>query len=371
MSEIELIAFQEWLTTVAWHVHDLVRRPAGLERFQKNIWRWYLHVKIRNSEIKGWEIRRDEHIDTVLASPRLRDKAAGPPRYLGVKFLASQPEWEWWETTRPIHHLWRIMGVAGWAPPDLNYNDEPKRYWPVPLTRRALRTEEKYTLLAAIHDHFCKGVKRIGPWPVLYADAESRRDVDEGLLYLVLYHRDVTTDLKAEDRPAIEAFLKDVDEDLRTAGEEDEEVGVPRPAGSLAKDMEKAGSEGDGRNGGKTAAEQGTPHQTEGGSRLASVLDKAGADKAADVMSPAINAREAIRRLGVNFATVLQLASVTGRTAEAIRSRIYRAINKDPKLPVFHVQEIPDPGPRTAKKRYNIETFWEHVQPGSERSQEK
>ncbi|MCH8966593.1 MAG: hypothetical protein IID43_02860 [Planctomycetes bacterium] len=123
MSETELIAFHEWLTTVAWHVHDLVRLPAGLERFQENIWRWYLHVKIRNSEMKGWEIRRDEHIDTVLASPRLRDKAAGPPRYLGVKFLASQPEWEWWETTRPIHVEWRIMGVAGWAPPDLNYNE--------------------------------------------------------------------------------------------------------------------------------------------------------------------------------------------------------------------------------------------------------
>lgn len=371
MSEKELIAFHEWLNTVAWHVHDLVRRPAGLERFQENIWRWYLHVKIRNSEIKGWEIRRDEHIDTVLASPRLRDKAAGPPRYLGMTFLASQPEWEWWETIRPIHHLWRIMGVSGWAPSDLNYSDEPKRYWPLPLTRRALRTEEKYTLLAAIHDHFCNGVKRIGPWPELYADAESRRDVDEGISYVVLHHRDVPTDLKAKDRPAIEAFLKDVDEDLRTAGEEDEEVGVPKPADGLAEGMEKAGSEGDGRNGGKTAAEQDTPPQIEGGSQLASVPDKAGAVTTADVMPAAKDAKEAVRRLGVKFATVRQLAEVTGLTPAAIRSRINRAIRKNPNLGKFHVDNLPAPGPWTAKKAYNVESFWKHIQPDSERSQEK
>lgn len=128
------------------------------------------------------------------------------------------------------------------------------------------------------------------------------------------------------------------------------------PAGGLVESTEKTGSEGDGRNGDKTAAEQDTPPQIEGGSR--------------DAMPAARDAKEAIRRLGVKCATVRQLAEVVSLTQGAIRSRIKRAIKKDRNLALFHVKILPEPGPWTAKKTYGIEPFWKHIQPDSERSQE-
>lgn len=110
----------------------------------------------------------------------------------------------------------QIVYIEGWAPPELIHN-EPEQFWPLPLSKRPLRIEEKYTLLAAVHDHFCKGVDRISPWPERDSDAESVRDVTEGITYLVLYNHHVPELHKSEDRPAIEAFLADVEADLRTA----------------------------------------------------------------------------------------------------------------------------------------------------------
>lgn len=84
------------------------------------------------------------------------------------------------------------------------------------------------------------------------------------------------------------------------------------------------------------------------------------------------DAEEAIRRLGgVEYATVRQLAWVTGRTSEAVRSRIFRAIKKDGTLKLYHVQKLPGRKPNMAKQSFRIKPFWEHLQPDSERSQEK
>lgn len=213
MPEDTLSDFHKWLAKIAWCVNALVRNPAVMECFHEKIWRWYLDVKLRDTAHDVWTRRREEHIDAILATPQLGDKSAGPPL----------PEWEWWQTARPIHahddagRHDQVVYVAGWTPPELIHN-EPKKYWPLPLSKRPLRIEEKYTLLAAIHDKFCHGVEQIRPWPhVLPCDSESARAIADGMTYVVLYHQHVPELLKSEDRHAIEAFLADVEADLRTA----------------------------------------------------------------------------------------------------------------------------------------------------------
>ena len=137
MYEDALSEFHRWLTDIAWRVNALVRGPSVLERFHEKIWRWYLDVKILDSENNALERRRDEHIDAILATPRLRDESAGEPR----------PEWEWWETSRLIRVRDDVgsqdqrVDIEGWAPPDLIHN-EPKKYWPLPLSKRGLGIEE-------------------------------------------------------------------------------------------------------------------------------------------------------------------------------------------------------------------------------------
>lgn len=200
MPENTFPAFHE----VAWSVHKLVvRNPAVIDHFHEKIQRWYLDVKLRDIERDALMQQREKHIDTILANPRFRDKSADPPR----------PGWEWWQINRHIDvqgaagRQNRCVSIEGWAPREL-VQDEPELYWPLPLSKRPLRIEEKYTLLAAVHDHFCKGVKRIGPW--------SERDI-QGMKYGLLCRHDVPELLKSEYRPAVEAFLADVEADLRTA----------------------------------------------------------------------------------------------------------------------------------------------------------
>ncbi len=223
MPENTFSAFHE----IAWRVDALVRDAAIMQRFRAMICRWYLDVNIRDSENKVLERRRDEHIDAILATPQLRDKSAGPP----------QPEWEWWQTVRSnlandtAGWPHQIVYVKGWAPPEL-IHDELEQYWPLPLSKRPLRIEEKHTLLAAVHDHFCEGVEKIRPWPDQVQDDSVKAYVESTL------YRQIVSDvagLTVRDRPAIETFLADVEDDLAKPSAGEEPAAQSGPANSLVE----------------------------------------------------------------------------------------------------------------------------------------
>ena len=48
-----------------------------------------------------------------------------------------------------------VIYVEGWAPPEL-VHDRPEEDSPLPLSKRALRIEEKYVVLGAIHESSVK-----------------------------------------------------------------------------------------------------------------------------------------------------------------------------------------------------------------------
>lgn len=69
-------------------------------------------------------------------------------------------------------------------------------------------------MLAAIHDCFCKGVERIGPWPEVYTDKVSRNSESESMAYVVLCHNVENGFVKPQAQRLIESVLRDVAEDL-------------------------------------------------------------------------------------------------------------------------------------------------------------
>jgi hypothetical protein len=81
-------------------------------------------------------------------------------------------------------------------------------------------------------------------------------------------------------------------------------------------------------------------------------------------------AEEAIAKLGKDWATVSELAKLTGRSEASIRSAFYRAKRRD-RFIADDERELPDSGPHSAKFEYRIRGVWRHLFRPPENSRER
>jgi hypothetical protein len=103
-------------------------------------------------------------------------------------------------------------------------------------TNRVLTTEEKASILAALHDAVCLDVAKIGPWPTVSPSAETHDQLPLPRKFwtMQVFHAGL---LKHRHRPLIKAILSDVREKCRA------EQGPPgkRPDTAGSKHLKRTG----------------------------------------------------------------------------------------------------------------------------------
>lgn len=120
---------------------------------------------------------------------------------------------------------------------------EPEVEAILPLGERALRLDEKYTLLAAVHDSELQGVAKIALWP----DSNLREAVLEALPYKDLLGKlpHGIKDAKVE----LHGFLEDVRQDAERARQEPKGAGPAQEIVKICDEMLHLGREGDAKTG--------------------------------------------------------------------------------------------------------------------------
>ena len=186
-----------WVKHLASEVSDLAREPDILKRFREMMSRWQARRQEQADRLCQWTKRRRQHSEELAALPQdhpRRTDSTTPP----------EPGWVWEEdfviTSSGKGFLW------GWVPPDLARSREPEVETILPLGERSLRLDEKYTLLAAVHDSMFRAEARIAPWP----DNDLEAIPYEALL------RDVPDGIE-NDQHQLRAFLGDVKQDVERA----------------------------------------------------------------------------------------------------------------------------------------------------------
>ncbi len=194
---------EEWVANLAGAVHRLIVEHDAMSRFRAMVKeREGLKKATKRAEWR-WVKRHQEALEAIKTDPRLRDKAAGPPKKGWVWY--TQPYTDP-ATFRP--GVRPVTTLTGWMPPghakfafDAANEFEPAGDLPIAF---------KYTRLAAIHDYVLRGVEQVYP-----PEWRNRR---AGTYYYALMQ--ATSALGKDWRPAwekamLEAFLADVTEDLR------------------------------------------------------------------------------------------------------------------------------------------------------------
>ena len=209
-----------WLIALGSAVHGLIQRFDAMPRFREMVKGWVAQHEEEEKTLADWQERRRRHfMHAVIRSPRLRNRAKGPPEpdwvfetYSVPNLRATEPD----GSTRPVH-------INGWVSPDLCYRSEPPVTPLLPLKAdRALSLVEKYTLLAAIHDYACAGEEKIDPWHNEWPSAISKTQSLRWCLSLHFYQRGsrkLLPAVAAKQEPVLSDFLADVEKDLVVAAE--------------------------------------------------------------------------------------------------------------------------------------------------------
>jgi hypothetical protein len=208
-----------WLIALGSAVHELIQRFDAMPRFREMVKGWVAQHEEEEKTLADWQERRRRHfIHAVIRSPRLRNRAEGPPKRYWVFESYSVPNLRATEpdgSTRPVH-------INGWVSPDLCYRSEPPVRPLLPLKAdRALSLVEKYALLAAIHDYACAGQEKINPWHNESPSAISKTPSLPWCLSLDFYRRGRRKLLPAvatKQEPVLRGFLADVEKDLMESG---------------------------------------------------------------------------------------------------------------------------------------------------------
>ena len=192
-------------------VLKLVREPTVRKRFREMILKYTMSRWLILEPRRIWERRFLAHGDSIYRNPRFRDKEAGPPG----------PGWDWRSWPQHLHDDdWTssVLKIEGWVPPNLLPENKHDPEFALPLCDRPRRLDEMYTILAAIHDHFCRGVEKIRPWQKLKrADGDNVDILVQSQYYRVLVDRDVPL-LTDRHGPVLRAFLAEVEADLTAQG---------------------------------------------------------------------------------------------------------------------------------------------------------
>lgn len=231
----------EWLRNIGWEVDELLRLPGTRDRFLAMHEAWRVEVDRQLQATKEWNQRRHDYFTRdVASSPLLQinhhliratetelgDLLTGRARvdyrlmdrYRAVE--ARPPG----ECHQFITYHWDdspYQWIGGWCPPELWPEAEPKVHEVLRFTHAAqtydlgadpshpLDLAEKYVLCAAIHDDACHGAEPILP----DAPCSDVPSFERKVGFFVL--RSDVRRLEDCDRPAVEAFLRDVGEDLQ------------------------------------------------------------------------------------------------------------------------------------------------------------
>jgi hypothetical protein len=203
----------EWVKRLASEVNDLVRKPDILKRFHEMMKQWQARYREQAECNRQWTKRREQHFETLAAlpedDPRRKDSPTPP-----------EPGWVR-EVEDCVPSGGQLMSIGGWIPPDLAVSREPEVETILPLVERALRLDEKYTLLAAVHDSDLRGATRIAPWP----DSDL-----EAIPYAALL-RDLPDEIEGAQHE-LRAFFEDVKQDAERARQERDEKAAEGGAAS-------------------------------------------------------------------------------------------------------------------------------------------
>ncbi len=264
-----------WLKSLAKHVGLLVRKNDVRLRFQKMIKRWVRRRTAELKDLHQWEAKRRKYFEKLTRLPRddvLRAKADKPPKpgwkydeglvtenigpepdlvsrlkaaesrkaarailceaKLKIKELRAvadalrEEEVGEEEGGRKKQHRKELVEyimertvdcrvpwqrIWGWVPPTLQTEAEPVAKFFLPLSHTALMLDEKYALLAAVHDVVLLAIPKINPWPT--KGKQTWAQMMKIMPYAVLTHCAIEniTGHEAELR----IFFSDVKADLR------------------------------------------------------------------------------------------------------------------------------------------------------------
>jgi len=190
-----------WVKDIASEVNGLVRQESGLTRFRKMMGQWQARHQEQMEHKRQWTKRREQHFKRLAELPEddpHQTDSTTPPEPGLV-----------WEPEFCVPSGGKLLSIEGWVPPDLGLSREPEIEAILPLGERALRLDEKYTLLAAVHDCLLKGTERITPWP--WPDSYRK-----AIPYAALLSR--VPDGIEDAQHELRGFLEDVKEDLRKCG---------------------------------------------------------------------------------------------------------------------------------------------------------
>lgn len=103
----------EQLKDLAWIIDDLVCEPKVMDRFREMVLSWYqFECECRDAHL-AWQKHKNDYMEKVRDSERLRDESAGPP----------EPEWELrYYVVRPP---FEGKSVMGWTPDPWKTADAP------------------------------------------------------------------------------------------------------------------------------------------------------------------------------------------------------------------------------------------------------
>jgi len=200
----------EWIHDIASAVHELVLDPKTLQRFQEMIRQRRAREVDEDKKQAEWLLKRERHFKRLREFPASHVwRTEGNPR------KAPKPGWKWQSdlcitATDPETGQTSQEWVYGWVPPELASGSVPniKRFlhdffdddW-------LLSLDEKYTLLAMIHDAMlAERHQAIGP-------CEETTTTAESVIYGMYTKPDAIRRLTSQKCP-VRVALADVKSDL-------------------------------------------------------------------------------------------------------------------------------------------------------------
>ena len=184
----------DWRESLAGQVDDLVRLfGAGVFRDKWN--KFKTDRDTERERLRKWEQERQKHLLKVLGAPDWQDADSDPP----------SAGWGW-GADRVVLPDGKSRYISCWMPPELIGTKRPKLPGLLPLSHigepdyRSLELEEKYVVLALIHDTFGSHVERIICEDVRWWVKDKVPDTDRECLLRFL--EEVREDLGKQAKPA-------------------------------------------------------------------------------------------------------------------------------------------------------------------------
>jgi len=196
-----------WFQDVAAVVADLVQDKPVMRRFREIVRLWKTRQEKEGAAWQAWAKKRYDHFFQVVRLPKShpwRVESKSPP----------EPGMEWMASEMP--------GLWAWAPKEVSPKHAPPQNLLVFSGDRPLRLEEKYTVLAAIHDSAIRWGEKIDPWPDPppgASEEEKGKALGEGSLYASVVFGlfgSIAEGLSGREAD-VRRFLAEVKADLGTA----------------------------------------------------------------------------------------------------------------------------------------------------------